>query len=237
VGLNIHEIILQLIKVSHGQAANYAFLDNDSRREEGIASLTPILDVTEGPTPPTHPEFSLMVSKETPKESKFTWDDAMTIIVSEELYPYYLALHKDEFIKQFNKMLYDHIDVNLKEAKDKNVPDEDNIWMQPNAAFVKWFHENGIEIDKVKSFIEIEDDEYIYYKEKGLSEKKISYIRLCELTNKHIQENPQKEDGNTMSIRTAVKIVYKNNPGKFPIWGKNDLNSYYHLGQKLIINT
>jgi len=225
--LNIHDIISQLIHVTN--------VDFSNPREQSIKNITPINNVSTSPSPPH--EFSFYVDKETPKGAKFSFDDMMTVITSEELYLLYMELSREKFIVRFNKMVYCFVSEKLEEDRKRNVSDSNNIWMRPNAAFVEWFHENGIEIDKVKSFIEIEDDEYIYYKEKGLSEKNISYIRLCELTIKHIQENPQKEDGNTMSIRTAVKIVYKNNPGKFPTWGKNDLNTYYHLGQKLIINT
>ena len=30
----------------------------------------------------------------------------------------------------------------------KNVPDNHNIWMEPNAAFVNWFHKKGIDLAK-----------------------------------------------------------------------------------------
>jgi hypothetical protein len=172
-----------------------------------------------------------MVSKEIPKESKITWEDAMTIIVSEELYPDYLALPKDEFIKRFNKMLYDHIDVNLKEAKDKNVPDEDNIWMQPNAAFVKWFHEKagGIDIDSIPSFLK-EDIDVEYFKKKECTDAQINYIRLYVLTKNYIDENPD------LSIRSAVIIVYQNNKSTLGEWSENSLNRLYHEGVKLYIN-
>ena len=141
---SIHDIIDQLISVTDHDLNNI--------REKRIKNLTPIQDVSEGPTPPHDPEFSFMVSKKTPKESKFSFDDAMTIIESEELYRHYLELPKDEFIKRINKTLYDHISAKLEEAKDNNVPDENNIWMQPNAAFVNWFQENGIDIDPLYLF-------------------------------------------------------------------------------------
>jgi len=146
--LNIRDIIQQLIKITNQSFGNI--------REKKIYNLTPIEDVSEGPTPPHEPEFSFLVAKQSPKGSKFSFDDMMTVVVSEALYPFYLKLPSKEFTMRFNKSLYDYIASKLEESRSKNVPDKNNIWMQPNAAFVNWFHEQSIEIDSVKSFIEVD---------------------------------------------------------------------------------
>ena len=146
MGLDIHAIILQLIQVS---------LPKDNRhREEHIRNLTPINGVSKGPTQQGEPEFTFLVGKVTPKDSKFSIDDLMTPITSEVLYPYYTKMQRGEFTMRFNKTLYGYIASKLEESRSQNVPDEDNVWMQPNAAFVNWFHEKGVDIDSVSPLLQ-----------------------------------------------------------------------------------
>ena len=150
MGLDIHAIILQLIEVS---------LPHDKLdRDEHIQNLTPINNVSSGPSPPHDPEFSFYVGKETPKGAKFSFDDMMTVIISEELYPLYIELSQKEFTMRFNKTMYDHICSKLEESRSLNVPDDENIWMQPNIAFVNWFNEKGIDINSVEPFRIVEND-------------------------------------------------------------------------------
>ena len=137
--LYISDIIRQLIAVD-GVHLN-------DLREEHIHNLTPINNVSTGPSPPQDPEFSFYVGKETPTGAEFSFDDMMTVITSEELYLLYMELSREEFIVKFNKIVYELISRRLEEDRDRNVRDSDNIWMRPNAAFIEWFHENDIEID------------------------------------------------------------------------------------------
>ena len=137
--LNIHDIIKQLIAVVD--------VDVNDLREEHIQNLTPINNVSTGPSPPHDPEFSFYVGKETPKGAEPSFDDMWTVIISDVLYPLYIELDEDTFIAKFNQIIYSHISKKLEEARERNVLDTDNIWMQPNTAFVEWFHENEIEID------------------------------------------------------------------------------------------
>ena len=88
--LKILDIINQLIAVDE--------VDWTNPREEHIRNLTPISNVSVGPSPPHDPEFSFYVGKETPKASKFSFDDMMTVIISEELYPLYIELDEVAFI-------------------------------------------------------------------------------------------------------------------------------------------
>ena len=149
MGLDIHAIILQLVSVS---------LPHDKLdRDEHIRNLRPINGVSTGLTPPHDPEFSFYVSKLKPTGHKFIFDDMMTVVASEELYPFYLELTQKEFTMRFNRTLFDHISSKLKKSRDRNVADEDNIWLQPNTAFVNWFDEHGIEIDSIESLM-VEDN-------------------------------------------------------------------------------
>jgi len=137
--LDIPNIIKQLIAVDD--------VDVNDLREEHIHNLTPIKNVSTGPSPPQDPEFSFYVGKGTPTGAEFSFDDMVTVIISEELYPLYIELDEVAFITKFNQIIYSHISKKLEEARERNVPDTDNIWMRPNTAFINWFHENEIEID------------------------------------------------------------------------------------------
>ena len=228
MGLDIHAIILQLIEVS---------LPHDKLdRDEHIQNLTPINNVSTGPPSPDDPEFSFYVGKETPKASKFSFDDMMTVITSEELYLLYMELSREEFIVKFNKMVYELISRKLEEDRDRNVRDSDNIWMRPNTAFINWFHENGIEIDEVESSnegLENENqDDSSYYLEKGCSETQIKYLKLFRLTKDYRKNN----NNQAMSIRKAVIIVYNQNKNDFPKWSDGSVKRNYHFGQKISLN-
>ena len=226
--LYISDIIRQLIAVD-GVHLN-------DLREEHIHNLTPINNVSTGPSPPHDPEFSFYVGKETPKGGKFSFDDMMTVITSEELYLLYMELSREEFIVRFNKMVYELISRRLEEDRDRNVKDSDNIWMRPNTAFINWFHENGIEIDEVESSnegLENENqDDYSYYLEKGYSETQIKYLMLFRLTKDYRKNNNNQE----MSIRKAVIIVYNQNKNDFPKWSDGSVIRNYHFGQNISLN-
>ena len=228
VELNIPDIIKQLIAVDD--------VDLNDLREEDIQNLTPINNVSTGPSPPHDPEFSFYVGKETPKGAKSSFDDMMTVIISEELYPLYIELDEVPFKTKFNQIIYSYISKKLEEARESNVPDTDNIWMQPNTTFINWFHENGIEIDEVESSNEGLKNEiqdvYSYYLKKGCSETQIKYVILFKLTEDYLNNNNNQE----MSIRKAVIIVYNQNKNYFPEWADGSLNKYYHLGQNISIN-
>ena len=200
MGLDIHAIILQLIEVS---------LPHDKLdRDEHIQNLTPINNVSTGPPSPDDPEFSFYVGKETPKASKFSFDDMMTVIISEELYPLYIELDKVVFIAKFNQIIYSHISKKLEEARERNVPDTDNIWMQPNIAFINWFQKDGIDIDNTNPlFTTDKSPEELITGEKS---KKWSYqddYELCERlsNNKHVptpEEELRKKNKTFQSNRT-----------------------------------
>ena len=136
--MEIQLIIQQLLKDSQPDD----ILDESVGK---IESLTPIIKVSEGVSGALEPESSFYVG---------TAAGVMpTLIVSEELYPFYLDLDPDEFVARLNKTLYTYINFQLENDRNRNVSDNDNIWMQPNAEFVKWFHEKGIDLDLQSSFI------------------------------------------------------------------------------------
>jgi len=140
--MGIHLIIQQLLKDSQPDD----ILDESVGK---IESLTPIIKVSEGVSVALEPENSFYVG---------TAAGVMpTLIVSEELYPFYLDLDPDEFVARLNKTLYEYINFQLENDRNRNVSDNDNIWMQPNAEFVKWFHEKRIEIDSIKPFSSLYD--------------------------------------------------------------------------------
>ena len=141
---HIFGIIKQLIDVSHS---------DDIFREERIELLTPISNLSEGPTGDYLPEFTFLVDQQVPEKYQVSFSDIAKPITSELLYPLYLDLPKEEFIVRFNKTIYVYIHRQLALAVENNVPSTDSIWNQPNAAFMNWFQEKNINIKKVKSLI------------------------------------------------------------------------------------
>ena len=142
----ISEIIQQLLKGSH---SDDIFEEIDNK----IVSLTPIVNISEGASTELEPENSFYAEMELPKGVM------PTLIVSKELYPMYLELPSDEFISRLNKTLFDYINEQLIRDRTRGVHDGDNIWVKPNAAFVNWFHENGINIDLVPILIDNQTDD------------------------------------------------------------------------------
>ena len=223
VELNIPDIIKQLIAVDD--------VDLNDLREEDIQNLTPINNVSTGLSPSQDPEFSFYVGKETPKGAKSSFEDMMTVIISEELYPLYIELDEVPFKTKFNQIIYSYISKKLEEARESNVSDTDNIWMQPNTAFINWFHENSIDIKEVEE--KLANDEESDYRDQGLSEIQISSFRLYSLTKIYIKENPKQTDGTIMSIRKAAIIVYNENKTKFPKWTDGSIHRHYYFGQNI----
>ena len=136
--LNIYDIIRQLIVINSSV---------DKVEKDGfIRHLKPIDDLVIDEPPPSENALTSI---------RYTLDRDMypitTTITNEILFQYCIEIPGEEFIRRFNKTIYDYIYEKFMEAKTKNVPDDDNIWMQPNAAFVNWFQEEGIDINTTLS--------------------------------------------------------------------------------------
>ena len=140
----IYNIIKQLTKVS---------IDKMIRKED-VKLLTPIVQISKGPTQKHEPEGTFLVGKKTPTGEKVIFEDMMISITSKELYPLYMNLPKEEFISRFNKMLHNYIVNQFNYAKKNNVPDNDNLWFKPNIEFINWFQKQGLDISKVESLID-----------------------------------------------------------------------------------
>ena len=227
-GLDINKIIRQLIRVHHPEDRKH--------REESIRYLTPITEVSKGRRPAQYdPKSPILVSMDTPKGSNFSFSDLVTYIDSEELYPFYRKLSKEEFRNRLNKTLYDYVNKQLEKDRKENVPDSENIWIQPNAAFVNWFHKKYLIHKDIVPFNQSNKDEE-YYSKRGCTKGQLLYIKLFKLTKEYIKLHPRTTDGKEMSIRKAVIIVHNENKDKFPNWAENSLNKFYHLGLDLTIN-
>ena len=210
----ISEIIQQLLKGSH---SDDIFEEIDNK----IVSLTPIVKVSEGASTELEPENSFYAEMELPKGVM------PTLIVSKELYPMYLELPSDEFISRLNKTLFDYINEQLTKDRTRGVHDGDNIWVKPNATFVNWFHKKYLIHKDIVPFNQSNKDEE-YYSKGGCTKAQLAYIKLYNLTNEYIDQNPKTADGKEMSINKAVIIVYSDNKEIFPNWADSSLNSYYY---------
>jgi len=182
---DIRNIIHQLIRVS---------LPNEKlNRPEELKFLSPIDNVSKGSTSLHEPAFSFIIGKETPKDSKTTFSDIMTLITSEALYPFYMELPPDEFIERLNKTIYKFVSEQLKADKERNVPDEDDVWIIPNSAFVNWFQESGIDIESIESFAEKKEEV-----EKEIKEYRHQKANQTNLDKEYI--NLFRNDGATWTI-------------------------------------
>jgi len=205
--MEIQKIIQQLLKDSQPE-------DILDESDDKIESLTPIIKVSTGASVALEPENSFYVE---------TAGVIPTLIVSEELYPFYLDLDPDEFVARLNKTLYEYVNRQLVKDRNRNVPDNHNIWMEPNAAFVNWFHEKGIDLDSQSSFItndnKVEKNvggrpkgltkrtrnryikvyhQYTILKKKFPAEKKTDIYDLC---------STKDYDGTTYSRKTIRNII------------------------------
>ena len=181
----ISEIIQQLLKGSH---SDDIFEEIDNK----IVSLTPIVKVSEGASTELEPENSFYAEMELPKGVM------PTLIVSKELYPMYLELPSDEFISRLNKTLFDYINEQLIRDRTRGVHDGDNIWVKPNAAFVNWFHENGINIDLVPILIDNQTDDPV--------EKEDTNNALWAIAD---DMRKRKKEGNFATYRDAYRWAEK----------------------------
>ena len=181
----ISEIIQQLLKGSHSE-------DIFEEPDDKIVNLTPIVKVSEGASTELEPENSFYAEMELPKGLM------PTLIVSKELYPMYLELPSDTFISRLNKTLFDYINEQLIRDRTRGVHDADNIWVRPNAAFVNWFHENGINIDLVPILIDNQTDDPV--------EKEDSNDALWAIADDMRQ---RKKEGNFATYRDAYRWAEK----------------------------
>ena len=181
----ISEIIQQLLKGSHSE-------DIFEEPDDKIVSLTPIVKVSEGASTELEPENSFYAEMELPKGVM------PTLIVSKELYPMYLELPSDAFISRLNKTLFDYINEQLIRDRTRGVHDGDNIWVKPNAAFVNWFHENGINIDLVPILIDNQTEDRV--------EKEDTNNALWAIADEMRQK---KKDGEFETFREAYRWAEK----------------------------
>ena len=162
-------------------------------------------------------------------------EDRLRSINCKELFSLKMTLLEDEFVKQFNKILFNYIRSKVKKAKELDAWDEGNIWNQPSKEFVHWFDIHGIEHDSILPSNQPDEDEE-YYSKRGCTKAQLLYIKLFKLTEEYIKHHPRTTDGKKMSIRKSVKIVYSENKDKFPKWADRSLNKLYHEGLKLTIS-
>ena len=181
----ISEIIQQLLKGSHSD-------DIIEEPDNKIISLTPIVKVSEGASTELEPENSFYAEMESQKGV------IPTLLVSKKLYPMYLELPSDTFISRLNKTLFDYINEQLIKDRKRGVHDTDNIWVRPTAAFVNWFHENGINIDLVPILIDNQTDDPV--------EKEDTNNALWAIADDMRQ---RKKEGNFATYRDAYRWAEK----------------------------
>ena len=112
--LNIYDIIRQLIVINSS-------VDN-IEKDGFIRHLKPIDDLAiEEPLPSENTLISIRYTQD--KEI----NPITTTITNEILFQYCIEIPGEEFIRRFNKTIYDYIYEKFMEAKKRNVPDAENI--------------------------------------------------------------------------------------------------------------
>lgn len=170
------------------------------------------------------------------KNREFDPVDRYLTINNQQLHNFARELPEDDFVKRFNKTIFDCLLKEMQEAEKLGIWDSEHIWWYPVREFSMWFSKNGIDSSSVDSFINGNKEKFLR-SDKMLTESQMSYIKLYQMTNQHILSYPTTADGKKMSVRKTVKIVYNSHPDEFPDWAEGSLNKYYYLGGDLTINS
>ena len=144
-----------------------------------IESLTPIIQVDEGAAVALKLENSFLA------EMASQPDVMPKIIVSEELYPFYLNLNSEEFVARLNKTIFDYIRDKVLEEKQYDSWDDESVWYKPNKAFFNWFQENGIDEQKIIPLLKSDEpklEEKINWRDHSIAfvkaENSVPFVRL-----------------------------------------------------------
>jgi hypothetical protein len=176
------------------------------------------------------------MKKASPKYRKLDKTNSHAEIDDKQLYLLKEKIPVGEFLKRFNKTIFDCLLKERQEAEKLDIWDCEHTWWYPLREFAYWFSKNGIDSSSVDSFIN-GNKENILRSAKMQTEKQMSYIKLYKMTNQHISAYPITAGGEKMSVRKAVKIMYNSHPDEFPDWAEGSLNKCYHLGLGLTINS
>ena len=182
------------------------------------------------------PYWLFIMDKAHPKHRKLKKLDFQADIDDKQLYLLKEEIPEQEFVKRFNKTIFDYLLKEKQEAEKLDIWDGEHTWWYPLREFANWFSKNGIDSSSVDSFIN-GNKEKILRSAKMLNESQMSYIKLYKMTFQHILAYPTTVDGKKMSIRKAVIIIYNNHPDEFPDWAEGSLNRCYHFGSNLVTNS
>jgi len=182
------------------------------------------------------PYWRFVMKKASPKYRKLDKTNSHAEIDDKQLYLLKEKIPVGEFLKRFNKTIFDCLLKERQEAEKLDIWDCEHTWWYPLREFAYWFSKNGIDSSSVDSFIN-GNKENILRSAKMQTEKQMSYIKLYKMTNQHISAYPITAGGEKMSVRKAVKIMYNSHPDEFPDWAEGSLNKCYHLGLGLTINS
>ena len=182
------------------------------------------------------PYWRFVMVKASPKYRKLDKTNSHAEIDDKQLYLLKEEIPVGEFVKRFNKTIFDCLLKERQEAEKLDIWDGEHTWWYPLREFANWFSKNGIDSSSVDSFIN-GNKEFFLPSVSILTQKQMSYIKLCKMTNQHISAYPITAGEEKMSVRKAVKIIYNSHPDEFPDWAEGSLNKCYHLGLDLTINS
>ena len=113
------------------------------------------------PILPEYDMWQIPVLIEDPQDKNREFDpfDRYPNINNQQLHNFARKLPEDDFVKRFNKTLFDHILKLVENDKELGVWGEDNDWYLPLKEFIHWFNVQGIDHKSLNSLSLI--DEFI----------------------------------------------------------------------------
>ena len=102
---------------------------------------------------PEYDMWQIPVIIEDPQDKNREFDpyDKYLTIYNQQLHNFARKLPEDDFVKRFNKTLFDHILKLVENDKELGVWGEDNDWYLPLKEFIHWFNVQGIDHKSLNS--------------------------------------------------------------------------------------
>ena len=123
---------------NHSEVLSKVPADSKVYSAKELGFTKPTLTISE------HPLWAFTVMGRTKKGDGYD-DIKMISIDNEKLYRLRIQLNNDpEFIAHLNRLIFNHIQIKLKESEKMGTWDLDNIWYKPNQRFHKWFQLHDI---------------------------------------------------------------------------------------------
>ena len=152
------------------------------------------------------------------KNREFDPFDRYPNINNQQLHNFARELPEDDFVKRFNKTIFDCLLKERQEAKKLDIWDSEHIWWYPVREFSMWFSINDLNHKNIESFISIKR------KNKGgrpLGKSKIKILKEDKIME--LYEVYMREDIGEQTKKEAAQKIRTNLLTKKPNWWKGNI--------------